>query len=350
MRKRFRAVFVIGLALIFPASINTQWHTNGFLNFPGAVFFDEQNASMQLWPQLSDLQTHDYFAFDFAPHASAHSTPAGYTFETRFFLNDAVAPATLLALRRAENSLLAFRLSQEHGQSLVAEFWTGNTLVLKLTAAQKLAANAWLEVAAVYEAFTTDAPRARLYLNGELIAAAEVAKEWLLPERATLYLGNVPDGKTFSGKLDDVRISNTARYHGPAYRLTQTRANDAHTLAFWNFEQAVAAQPLQVVDKPANGARLVALAAKREGLNKITLEWRTLMERGLEGFIIERRAGSAEGEFARCGFMPALGNSAAPQEYHFVDTPPVSGAYYYRLRALAQNGDSGFSHEVLAQK
>ncbi len=346
MRKRFTSIFVIGLALVFPASINTQWHTNGFLNFPGAVRLDTQPAAIQLWPEYLALQTDDYFTFDFAARAEDCDSPAGYTFETRFFLNDAEAPATLLAL--GDGSSLAFQLRKEHGKNWVAEFWADNTLVLKLGATHKLAANAWLEVAAVYEAPATEVQRARLYFNGELVATTEAATTWHWPKQATLYLGNVPGGTAFSGKLDDVRVSSTARYHGSAYPLAQTRANDAHTLALWNFEQPVAARQFHDVSKEATGARLAALAAKREAVNKITLEWRTLIERSLEGFIIERRSGSADGEFARCGFMPALGNSTEPQEYHFVDTPPTSGAYYYRLRALAQNGDSGFSREVAA--
>jgi hypothetical protein len=93
-------------------------------------------------------------------------------------------------------------------------------------------------------------------------------------------------------------------------------------------------------------ARLGAFSASRHRQNMIALEWRTDFERGLEGFVIERRAARAGSEFARCGYMPALGMTRRPQQYHFIDTPPGPGAYFYRLRLVDQNRGNGCSNEI----
>lgn len=349
MRKSFCAVIVIGLAVIFPASINTQWHTNGFLNFPGAVVVESHMNPAQPWTLPTELQTYECFAVPLSQPAHDRNTPTGYTFETRFFLNEVEASYTLLALGAGNDSPPAFHLRKENGSKLVAEFWNEQGVALKLVATNKLRANAWLEVAVVYEAIATEAARARLYLNGELLVQAEGATAWPWPERSMLYLGNAPGGKIFSGKLDEVRISSVARYDAAYTPSLQTHGVDAHTLGLWNFEPAQAAEQWQRTLTAARGARLENFVAQRHAQDLIAVEWRTDLEQGLEGFIVERREGNANGEFVRCGYMPALGDSRAPQAYRFVDKIPLHQKFYYRLRALARNGDSGFSHEVAAQ-
>lgn len=349
MRKRFSAVIVIGLAFIFPASINTQWHTNGFLNFPGAVVVESHMNSARRWTQSENLQTYDYFSMALSQLRHDGNTATGYTFETRFFLNEVEAPYTLLALGASNDAPPAFHLRTENGSKLVAEFENEQGTALKLVATNKLKANAWLEVAVVYEALATEAARARLYLNGELLVQTEGAIAWQEPERCMLFLGNAPGGKILSGKLDEVRISNVARYAAAYTPSLQKQGMDAHTLGFWNFEQAHATEQWQSKLKAAKGARLEDFTVKRHARDLVAVEWRTDLEQGLEGFVVERREGTANGEFVRCGYMPALGDSRVPQAYRFVDKIPVHQKYYYRLRALARNGDSGFSHEVAMQ-
>ncbi len=347
MKKRFSAVVVISLAFFFPASINTQWHTNGFLDFPGTVVLETEASTDGLWPQESALQTRDYVAAELSAISLPCASPSGFTFEARFFLNEADAPVTLLALGNSAGSSRAFQLRKEHGHVLVAELMAANTTVAKLSAHKMITAGEWLEVAVVYEQAATDSRRARLYLNGELLTEASPTANWLWPEAATLHLGGVPGSTTFSGKMDEVRLSTLARYRDASYPLAQTHAADEHTIGLWNFEHDVAVPALhEHGHKQANGARLSELAANRHQQESISLEWRTDFERGLEGFVIERRESTADGKFARCGYMPALGNSQRPQHYRFVDTPPKHGVYYYRLAAMNHNGDCGYSNEV----
>ncbi|MEK7730011.1 MAG: LamG domain-containing protein [candidate division KSB1 bacterium] len=347
MKKRFSAVIVISLAFLFPSSINTQWHTNGFLNFPGPVVLEAEDRIFGFGLQDAPLRTRDYLAVDLSMLALPWAAPSGFTFETRIFLNETQAPATLLALGNAEANHLSFQLRKEPGQSLVAEFNGATTIAAKLFAPRALAADEWLELAVVYEHAATDARHARLYLNGECVAVTTLTEDWHWPEAATLFLGGIPSGKTFSGKLDEVRLSNLARYHEASYPVAQTLVADAYTLGLWHFEQEELGPALTSSWRSnANGARLSEFTASRHQLKTICLEWRTAYEHGVEGFELERREGTSTGTFARCGYMPALGTSQQAQHYRFIDAPPKPGVYYYRLRALDQNGDRGFSKEV----
>lgn len=96
--------------------------------------------------------------------------------------------------------------------------------------------------------------------------------------------------------------------------------------------------------------RLSEFAASRYREGRISVEWRTAFEQGLEGFVIERRENTGSGAFTRCGYVPALGHSQQPQRYRFIDAPPTREVYYYRLRAVDQSGACGYSRETTASE
>ncbi len=347
MKKPSCAAVVIGLSFLLPASIKTQWHTNGFLDLSGPVVVDSGEVWGNALLHEASFQTLDYLQVAFPNEAIILADQSGFTFETRFFLNDPQAPATLLTLASAKDENFDLQLRKERGDLFVLEFYDAAHAAVKLTAHQMIAAGEWLELAAALEQTATDFQTVRLYLNGERIAEKTFSGAWHWRNNPNLFLGGAPSSKTFCGKMDEVRISATARYHEAFYTMAPTLTKDAHTLGLWNFEPE-AASPLLTFHRRAgaNGARISELGANRHHGNAIVLEWKTAIEQGLENFIIERRDASVAGKFERCGYMPAMGNSKQSQHYRFVDTPPAHERYYYRLRVVDQNGHSGYSDEA----
>ncbi len=347
MKKPSCTAVVLCLAFLFPASIKTQWHTNGFLDLSGEVVVETEDLAKNLWPNTFSLQSLDYLSVALHALPTHLSNAAGFTFETRCYLNEAAAPAVLLTLGDANAEHLYFQLRKEQGAILVAEFYEAGAAVAKLLAHKMLNAGEWLELAVVSERIATDLQAVRLYLNGECIAEKNFSITWRWPHEAMLFLGGAPGQHTFSGKLDEVRLSAGARYFETRYTLAQSLVADTNTLALWNFERAPAPLPLTYHWREgATGSRFSQFEARAYHKNSVELEWKATREQGLEAYLVERRDATATGKFERCGYMPALGTTEKEQQYRFVDTPPARGRYYYRLRVVDQHGHSGYSEEI----
>jgi len=347
LKKPSCTAVVISLAFLFPASIKTQWHTNGFLDLSGAVVVETEDFSNNLWPHTFSLQSLDYLSVALDALPARFATETSFTFETRFYLNEAQAPAVLLTLGDANAERLYFQLRKEQGAILVAEFYEAGAAVAKLVTHKMLNAGEWLELAMVSERIATDLQAVRLYLNGERLAEKNFAITWRWPHEATLFLGGAPGQQTFSGKMDEVRLSAGTRYSGAHYARAQSLMADTHTLALWNFEHEPMPMPLTYHWREgAMGSRFSAFVAKAYHRDTIELEWQATREQGLEAYVVERRDATATGKFERCGYMPALGSTEQEQQYRFVDAPPAPGRYYYRLRVVDQNGNSGYSQEI----
>lgn len=346
MKKKFFSAILFSTSLIFflPSSIKTQWHTNGFLSLTGLVAIVPNDVTNGFGQKQSPRHVLDYVALDLT---TAAGKSRGYTFEARFFLDDGEAPATFMAVENSANGATTFRLRKESGAAFVAEFFDGVNLPAKLHAHKMIPSGIWLELAVVLERIATDACIARLYLNGERMIEHAMKADWSWPEAARVYLGGAPSVRSFSGKIDEVRLSSVARYQQAAYEVPQIRGADAHTLGLWNFEAGtMPAHASYAWRASASGAQFTSFSASRRAAQSVRLEWETSFAHGLEGFVIERRSAAAEARFERCGYMPATTVSRRSQTYHFVDATPTHEAYYYRLRVVAQNGDSGFSHEA----
>lgn len=78
--------------------------------------------------------------------------------------------------------------------------------------------------------------------------------------------------------------------------------------------------------------------------NAVSLSWTTTEEMGSRYFDIERSADARE--FAQVGRVEVRGNSKATQQYRFVDTRPLSGMNYYRLRIVDLDGSFEISRMV----
>ncbi len=73
----------------------------------------------------------------------------------------------------------------------------------------------------------------------------------------------------------------------------------------------------------------------------VSLEWKTASETGNDHFILER---SADGiSYDAVGFVPGNGNTSTISSYSYIDTDPLRGISYYRLRQVDYNGRSEFS-------
>jgi hypothetical protein len=96
----------------------------------------------------------------------------------------------------------------------------------------------WHHLAGVF-----DGAQVRLYLDGRLIASAEGAGH-RTPNSLPLVIGGDVDraGKatsTFDGKLDEVRLSEVARYSGASFEPARRHSTDASTLLLLHMDDAL---------------------------------------------------------------------------------------------------------------
>jgi len=78
----------------------------------------------------------------------------------------------------------------------------------------------------------------------------------------------------------------------------------------------------------------------------IELKWSTATETNNFGFAIERR--SENSGFEEIGFVKGNGTSTTVNTYSFVDSKPLDGAVYYRLKQTDLDGSVNYSNEIMA--
>ncbi|GMU90292.1 MAG: hypothetical protein AMXMBFR49_24970 [Chlorobiota bacterium] len=78
----------------------------------------------------------------------------------------------------------------------------------------------------------------------------------------------------------------------------------------------------------------------------VELKWTTATETNNFGFSIERR--SENSDFTEIGFVKGNGTSTVTNSYSFVDTRPLEGAVYYRLKQIDLDGSVSYSNEIMA--
>ncbi len=81
-------------------------------------------------------------------------------------------------------------------------------------------------------------------------------------------------------------------------------------------------------------------SARAEG-KKVLLDWTTESEVNSSHYIIERSANGVD--FSEIGVLAAIGESTRTTQYDFIDTKPLPGENYYRLKMVDTNGSFTYS-------
>lgn len=79
--------------------------------------------------------------------------------------------------------------------------------------------------------------------------------------------------------------------------------------------------------------------------NAVSLSWTTTEEAGSSHFDIERSIDAKE--FIQLGRVQAKGNSSVTQQYRFLDSKPLNGNNYYRLRMADMDGKFEYSRVIV---
>lgn len=171
----------------------------------------------------------------------------------------------------------------------------------------------------------------------------------------TLYLddGVLTNGETTFGAGD------TPFYTSGATNLSASQPiqskDEAYPYAFLEDKRTIwvvltgPSLPNAIVAELKNGCTItlpVTLARFNGSLldNAVSLSWTTTEEAGSSHFDIERSSDAKE--FIQLGRVQAKGNSAATQQYKFVDSKPLAGNNYYRLRMADTDGKFEYSRTI----
>ena len=83
-----------------------------------------------------------------------------------------------------------------------------------------------------------------------------------------------------------------------------------------------------------------------DGVDGVSVQWRTVTEVDNYGFYVERRAADAT-VYQTVAFIPTQGNGIVPHDYSCVDGTVAGGSWYYRLRQVDLTGEESTTDEVL---
>jgi dienelactone hydrolase len=130
--------------------------------------------------------------------------------------------------------------------------------------------------------------------------------------------------------------------------------NQATRLA--DFQTAyTAAVGLSAKQKTENCAPIIPIELTRfsakNQVNAVQLNWQTASERENVGFDIERTdLINNDLSFEKIGFIKGNGTTRTPQYFSFLDTKPMVGTTYYRLKQWDVNGQFNLSKVVAVSK
>ncbi len=139
---------------------------------------------------------------------------------------------------------------------------------------------------------------------------------------------------SYADIIDHIIVSNEM---APAYvansvtRITPGISNYGNTTTdhypiYAKFNMA-SALPVQLINFQATVAG-----------DRVSLAWETTAERNASYFVVERSSDARE--FSAVGQVAATGNSESRKAYGLLDTRPLTGTNYYRLRTVDRDGSS----------
>jgi hypothetical protein len=196
----------------------------------------------------------------------------------------------------------------------------------------KLEAGTWYQLTGVYCSQTDSL---KFYINGKLDKSMLAGVKY--SAGGNLAIGAAPSGdKTFyNGILDELRISSTS--FSPEYIYT-SYLSESDPEHFFTLDDAevFSASP-----------RLVNIKNLESTINSdhVTVRWQAMEEVNLDYFSLER---SDDGKiFKSVGRILGKGNTEETNSYFIIDSAPVFGTAYYRVRSTSYKGESHVS-EILS--
>ncbi len=224
--------------------------------------------------------------------------------------------------------------------------------------------------------FTCDGSRMYTHLDGVRQNNYAATKFALATANDTLtFFGKNDASSVFDSKIDDIRISNIARYTSADYtKPSAPLSDDANTILLYHFDDNTELPPLSSASNYSfthtNGAprtpssygiitgnyvsdsslplpvELMSFTINVSG-NEVLLNWQTATEVNNYGFEVQRQAVSNENsEWETIGFVEGAGNSNSPKSYSFTDNVSASGKYSYRLKQIDLDGTFEYSDVV----
>ncbi len=217
--------------------------------------------------------------------------------------------------------------------------------------------NQWYHIAGVFDNF---ADKIKLYVNGQQKVSSTVSSN-LTNSSETFIVGGPPPSsgdKYFNGRIDEIRVSDVARYSSDFSSPSGPFVPDANTRALWHFDESVGSTVF--ADSSGNGNTLtglngdhslpVSLSSFAGTLTPkgIFLEWRTESEDNNLGFHIYRST-ARDGDYVRV--TPTLikghGTDSTPHDYTFLDETAEEGqTYWYLIEDVDFTGVAERSHPI----
>ncbi len=166
-----------------------------------------------------------------------------FTIEAFFYVADQANTTTdtLVWKQTAYGLYILFRADTP--DTVIFRLWTSPIDYVYIYADVPLA-NGWHHLAAVFDnEHTADSDQAALYLDGAQVKTGG-GVDWtpgLYNSAGPLYVGAYAGVNPLAGRLEALRLSNSARYTTAAYDVPAAFAPDANTLALWQFDEPAGA-------------------------------------------------------------------------------------------------------------
>ncbi len=239
--------------------------------------------------------------------------------------------------------------------------------------------NTWHFISFTYD---NSIPRLVVHLDGQNVATRGNSVYAMPATDDTLFFfGRNGDGySAFDGVIDEIRVSNVARYGYNDYTVSKTDppfTDDANTVLLYDFDE-IATPPADSAENYTfthlNGVDASGLRGIQTGDYKgagtiggglplpveltsftaavmnehVILTWQTATEINNLGFEIQRK--NEYEVWKRIAFVEGMGNSNHPKTYTFTDNmegaQSPTGKYSYRLKQMNMDGSFEFSEIV----
>jgi len=256
------------------------------------------------------------------------------------------------------------------GNKVAAEVWT-TTRTSHIGVDQGLVGTTtlndgqWHHVALVRTGTAGSDPKLLLFRDGTLEATVQHGTSGVTASEikgsvtttAPLYIGVERTPLLFfNGQIDEVRLSNVARYTASFTRPTGPFTDDASDVALYHFDEGSGST---AADASGNNLTLtlnnptwstdtqlpVELAAYTAsvGGDAVMLRWETASETNNAGFHVEQQQGQTWRELA---FVAGRGTTAERTTYSHTVGALTPGTYRFRLRQVDFDGTTAYSPTV----